>query len=897
MSLLTRGLLSIRAKLLALVAPLVLLAIAVVFGVVEWIAADRASTTMSSKLERVLATQSAVLSSPLWSLTREQIDLTADAIMLDPDVAEVIIRDEDDSLILAQSRTTSGSELLTKEVDIAFKGNKIGTLEISLSNARLMAERSERLIFAAILAGVLMLAVMIAVMIANRSIVGRPLERLLSGIQASEAGGIRQPVDWQSRDELGEVIAAFNRMTAEQDKHEQRLEAARSDLEVRVDERTKDLAKASTQLTEAIESMTDGFMLFDSEDRLVIHNSTFLEKMYPSTAEIVKVGHSFERIIRDTVAAGLVKDAIGQEEEWLTSRLASHQNPSVPHVQKREDGSWLRINERKTEDGGTVSTFTDITELQEAREEAEAANEAKSAFLATMSHEIRTPLNGIMGMSTLLRGTKLNDEQRDYCDTIVTAADTLLMIINDILDFSKVEAGALELESHPVDVSGLVEQSLDLVVSKAGDQGIELASRVGPGVPDGILGDPTRLKQILMNLLNNAVKFTEEGEVVLTLERVEPGATPELGALVPVRFSVRDTGIGIPADRMNRLFKSFSQVDASTTRKYGGTGLGLAITKRLVELMGGEIAVESEEGKGTEFSFVIDVEAAPVPDREERAARIRNLKGKRALIVDDNRTNRLILEEKLKEWGLDASSFAEPNDALQADLETFDILILDYKMPSMTGAELAIAIKKKLGEKTPPLVLFSSVGQVESSLRQEIDAIGFEGVLTKPAKSGHLLDLLSRIVAGETKVADDDANDLPEMQGDLEILLVDDNKINRKVGSKILAANGYSADLVASGAEAIAAVQAKSFDVVLMDIEMPEMDGLTATGLIHKALDPAHRPYIIALTANAMASERDTYLSSGMDDYLSKPIDVEALLGALTTARTFRAEQRNEVSA
>ncbi|MEO0486701.1 MAG: response regulator [Pseudomonadota bacterium] len=872
---------------------MVLLSIAAVFGVVEWIAADRASTAMAAKLERVLATQSSVLADPLWNLAREQIDLTATAIMLDRDVAELRVRDEDDKLVLSQSRVNSTDGLRNNKVEIAFEGEAIGTLEIFLSNERLIAERSERLTVAAVLAGVLLLAVMVAVLISNRLVVGRPLERLLVGIQASETDGPREPVDWQTRDELGEVIAAFNRMTAERDEHERGLEAARADLEVRVQERTRDLAKASTQLTEAIESMTDGFMLFDANDQLVIHNSTYVEKMYPKTADLVKIGDSFEKIIGETVAAGLVVDAVGQEEDWLKRRIASHENPRGAYVQKRANGTWLRINERKTEDGGTVATFTDITELQEAREEAEAANEAKSSFLATMSHEIRTPLNGIMGMSTLLRGTELNDEQRDFSETIATAADTLLMIINDILDFSKVEAGALELENHPVDVSELVEQALDLVVSKAGDQGIELASRVGPGVPDGILGDPTRLKQILMNLLNNAVKFTEVGEVVLTIERTETGESPSVGTVVPVRFSVRDTGIGIPADRMNRLFKSFSQVDASTTRKYGGTGLGLAITKRLVELMGGDIRVESEVGRGAEFSFEIEVEAAPVPDRKKREDRIRNLKAKRALIVDDNRTNRLILQEKLKEWGMFAETYGEPEQALTAELSTFDVLILDYKMPTMTGADLAIAIKSKTGAKTPPMVLFSSVGQVESSLRNEIEKIGFDGVLTKPAKSGHLLDLLSRVVAGDTKTETTRSASTPVVQGDLEIHLVDDNRINRKVGSKILAANGFAADLVASGKEAIEAVKAKPYDVVLMDIEMPEMDGLTATGLIHDALDVAQRPYIVALTANAMASERDTYLRSGMDDYLSKPIDVEALIRALATARTFRAKRQS----
>ena len=822
--------------------------------------------------------------------------------MLDEDVATLTVRDEDGKLILSQSKVPEEAKLLEAQTDIKFVSGEdaevIGTFYLGLRNDRLLAERTERMVVAAALAGVLLLAVIVSALVANRRIVGRPLQRLLKAIQTVEEGGPREPVAWSSRDEMGEVITAFNDMLAREKTNLKRLEESRDALEQAVEERTAELRQTSTQLTTAIENITDGFTLYDSQDKFVVSNSTYLNMMYQGIDTEMRAGTTFEEIIRKTVEKGLIKDAVGNEEAWLKKRIEEHNNLAGAHVQKRQDGSWLRINERKTEDGGTVATFTDITELQLAREEAEAANEAKSSFLATMSHEIRTPLNGIMGMSTLLRDTDLNDEQRDYSDTISSAADTLLTIINDILDFSKVEAGALELERTPLDVAEVVESAMDLVVSKAAHKGIELASRIGPGVPAGILGDPTRITQILMNLLKNAVKFTEKGEVILTIETVEDGPEPAIGEKTKARITVSDPGIGIPEDRMDRLFKSFSQVDASTSRKYGGTGLGLAISKRLVEMMGGEIQGKSKVGKGTEFSFVIEVEAVAVPDREIREARIRNLKGKRALFVDDNRSNRMILLEKMHQWHQQANALGTPEEVLETDLSGYDVLILDYKMPNMSGAELATEIKKRLGDGAPPMVLFGSVGQVESTLRAEIEAIGFAGMLTKPAKSGHLLDMLSKVIAGEDNTDKDTTpEEVTTKVVDLEILLVDDNRINRKVGSKILEANGFVPDAVSSGAEAIAQVSAKKYDVILMDIEMPEMDGIAATAQIHKAFSPETRPYIVALTANAMASERDTYLRSGMDDYLSKPIDVDALLNALQTAKDFRLRQREVVEA
>ncbi|MEZ5865363.1 MAG: response regulator [Geminicoccaceae bacterium] len=341
------------------------------------------------------------------------------------------------------------------------------------------------------------------------------------------------------------------------------------------------------------------------------------------------------------------------------------------------------------------------------------------------------------------------------------------------------------------------------------------------------------------------------------------------------------------------MFQSFSQVDASTTRRYGGTGLGLVITKRLVELMGGEIRVESEVGRGTTFSFSVPCELAQLPDRDARQQQLAGIKGRRLLVVDDNRTNRLILSEKLRSWEIQAKATGNPNEALEwlADGQAFDVCVIDYKMPELNGFELARRIRQSLAERTPPLILFTSISPMEKHFREEVKAIGFAAVLTKPAKSGHLLNALAAALsteAGATRPEQATGGiDTLSLPPDLTILLVDDNLINQKVGRKILGRLGYTPDVVGSGAEALDACASRPFDLVLMDIEMPEMDGLTAAGLIREQCSADRRPFIVALTANAMASERDSYLGAGMDDYLSKPIDVAALSETIRAAARF----------
>ncbi len=638
-------------------------------------------------------------------------------------------------------------------------------------------------------------------------------------------------------------------------------------------------SQAATRKLSLVASRTDNAVVITRPDGRVEWVNESFSRLAEHTLEDIG-GRPFVELLSspedDLTAVERVTRAIARREAITTDVIHHARSGKRYHVH-------LEL-QPVLNDEGAVENFivieTDITsrveveqQLRRAKAEADSASRAKSEFLASMSHEIRTPMNGVIGMTSLLMETTLTPEQRDYVQTIRTSGDALLSIINEILDFSKIESGRMELERHPFELSQCVEETLDIFALQAAAKGIELAYAIDATVPTWIVGDITRLRQVLVNLVNNAVKFTPSGFITIEVKLAVEASTPGDNTVL-LDFIVTDTGIGIPADRQGALFKPFSQVDSSTTRKYGGTGLGLAICDRLVQLMGGTIDVSSKLGHGSRFRFNIQTERAEIPT----GGRVLNFAGVTVLAVDDHAVNRHALVTCLQQWGCTPVLAENATQAIAAAADRRPaIAVIDHDLAGTAGDELV----KNLRAHQPglPIVLLTAASD---GVRQGQSAEPFVMRLPKPIKPTFLGECLSRLMKGgaipapaapaPTTPHSELARGIP-----LDILLVEDNPVNQKVALHLLNRLGYQADAVSNGLEAIRAIEQRDYDLVFMDVQMPEMDGLTATREIRQLLPKTRQPIVVALTANAVQGDRERCIAAGMDDYLPKPVKLDDL--------------------
>ncbi len=655
----------------------------------------------------------------------------------------------------------------------------------------------------------------------------------------------------------------------------------------------KALKKSEQQLQAILDNSTAVIYVKDIWGRYILINSRFETLFHVSKTQVIGKT-DFDVFPREMAEAFQAND-----QKVVEARTALESEEIAPH----DDGPHTYLSLKFPlcnavgEPYAICGISTDITDrkrmeadLAEARDVALESARLKAEFLANMSHEIRTPINAVIGMTGLLLDTKLSTEQREYAETVRTSADALLTIINDILDFSKIEAGKLDFETMDFDLRTAVEGAVDLLAEAAQSKGVELFSLVYSDVPTSLRGDPGRLRQVLTNLLSNAVKFTERGEIIVRVAKDREATDAAL-----LRFTVTDTGIGISEEARRRIFEAFSQADGSTTRKYGGTGLGLAISKQLVEMMSGHIGVDSSPGRGSTFWFTASFDRQPQKTSEFTGKA--HLEGLRVLVVDDNATNRTLVHHQITSWGMRNGSAAGGVEALEllrreaAAGDAYDIAILDMQMPGMDGLMLARQIKADESIARTRLVMMTSLGPRDDNLLREA---GVEVCLRKPVRQSQLYDCLATVMADASQTGEEPGDTLASTarsgehqsgavarQSHVRVLVAEDNVVNQRVALRQLHKLGYSADGVANGLEVLAALERIRYDVVLMDCQMPEMDGFEAAAEIRRREGSLRHTTIVAMTANALYGERDRCLAAGMDDYISKPVRPEAMSGII----------------
>ena len=748
-----------------------------------------------------------------------------------------------------------------------------------------LADMHERLIrIVAVDAVTVVVSLLIAFLLSYRlqRVISRPIRELAKTASLSARGDHSLRARKWSNDEIGLLCDQFNGMLERIQQRDQTVQKAYEQLEERVAERTE-------YLNAVLDNSPLAIMVLDKERKLQLCNPAF-EQMFQ---------YSRSEILGKPVDGTVIRGAAVQEAQKAAQETAQGRAVRMVTQRTRRDGTTVEVEgygvplQMNGQIIGSLVLYLDISErlraeraMQQAKEQAEAASRAKSEFMANMSHEIRTPMNGIMGMTDLVLDTELDAEQREYLNMAKSSADALLTLINDILDFSKIEAGKLEIdriEFSLIDSLGETMKSLSL---RAHQKGLELAYELQADVPDRLIGDPGRLRQIIVNLVGNAVKFTEHGEVILNVGVESRGAGE-----VCLHFMIRDTGIGIPEDKRGSIFEAFTQADGSMTRTYGGTGLGLTISSRLVQCMGGNIWVESEVGRGSRFHFTAKFGAPEAAWKKTVERERRSLREIDVLVVDDNETNRRILMKMLSGWSAKPVGVASGAEAMVVLRDAqmlgrgFPLILLDAQMPVTDGFALVEQIKLNPQWNAATIMMLSSAGQRGDARRCR--ELGVAAYLTKPVRTGELLEAilvaLGNGVGGVVPAAEKAAplvtrHSLREAHARLRILLVEDNPVNQRLAIRLLEKRGHAVTLAGNGEEALAAVGRAEFDLAFMDVQMPVMDGLQATAAIRarEKIFGGHLK-IVAMTAHAMVSDQQRCLTAGMDDYLSKPLQQDAL--------------------
>jgi len=849
----------------------------------------------------------------LQSLAAKQHILAASLYRNDGAIFAAYIRDSAATPYVFPAAEFSGTRLEASQLvvfqTILLEGHPLGTVFLASD----LGEVTEILRLYAALSGIIVFSLSLgAFFLAAR------MQRSISDpilMLAQTAREVTAGKDYSVRassganDEVGVLIDGFNGMLAEIQRRDRDLQKARDELEVRVEQRTAELRQEIAVRTEAEAALRESDqrtrLLLDSTAEAIYGLDLKGQCVFSNRATLRLLGYSdiSELLGRNMHDLTHYKHADGSPYETsecpITNMLRSGEAfHSDLEVVWRSDGTsfpaeyWSYPIERDGHVAGAVVTFIDITARRAAqqavlaaKEAAESANRAKSEFLANMSHEIRTPMNGIIGMTDLALDTPLNKEQREYLQLVRSSADSLLRVINDVLDFSKIEAGRLDLDRTDFDLADLVTQTLKTLAVRAHKKGLELSSRVAPEVPQKLSGDPDRVRQMLVNLVGNAIKFTQQGGVVVEVYRDTTNAANDPFQL---HFIVRDTGIGVPVEKQQMIFDAFSQADGSTTRKYGGTGLGLTITKRLAEIMGGRVWVESEPGHGSAFHFTLKL-APSEKNASEPSLQRAELESLHVLIVDDNETNRMILDEMVKNWRM-LPTLADSGDSALTAMRwardqgnSFPLVLLDGHMPGMDGFEVAKRIK------TDPSLAGATIMMLTSD-RQAGDAercreIGIKVYLVKPIGQSDLLDAILNALGSQICETSSPAMSKAIALRPLRLLLVEDNAVNRELAVRLLGKRGHEVEVATNGREALDLLDEggfSRFDAVLMDVQMPEMDGMEATAAIRaqERTLGTHLP-IIGVTAHAMKGDRERCLDGGMDGYVSKPIRPETLFSEL----------------